>query len=93
VLHSIRILSDACETFRVFCVEGVQLDTVRISELVDRSLMLVTALSPVIGYDRAEAIAHKALADRTTLREAAVASGYIAAEQFDALVDPAKMVR
>jgi fumarate hydratase class II len=92
VLHSIRLLADACDKFRTYCVEGIELNQERISELVSRSLMLVTALTPVLGYDRAAGIAHKALAENTTLREAAVAGGYISAEEFDRLVDPSKMI-
>jgi len=65
----------------------------RIAELVERSLMLVTALAPHIGYDRAAEIAKKAHAERTTLREAAIASGHVSAEQFDALVRPGDMTR
>jgi fumarate hydratase class II len=91
-LHSARILGDACEKLRTFCVEGAQLDEDRINEYVDRSLMLVTALSPVIGYDKASAIAHDA--DRTgrTLRESALDSGFIKADDFDRIVNPAAMV-
>ncbi len=92
VLHSARILGDACEKLRQFSIEGITLDTERISTYVNESLMLVTALSPVIGYDKASAIAHKALDDNTTLREAALSSGYISAEQFDTIVVPAHMV-
>jgi fumarate hydratase, class II len=92
VLHSARILGDACEKLRQFSIEGITLDTERISTYVNESLMLVTALSPVIGYDKASAIAHKALDDNTTLREAALSSGYISAEQFDKIVVPAHMV-
>ncbi len=92
VLHSARILGDACEKLRQFSIEGITLDTGRISKYVNESLMLVTALSPVIGYDKASAIAHKALDDNTTLREAALSSGYISAEQFDTIVVPAHMV-
>ncbi len=92
VLHSARILGDACEKLRQFSIEGITLDTERISKYVNASLMLVTALSPVIGYDKASAIAHKALDDNTTLREAALASGYISAEEFDRIVVPAHMV-
>ncbi|WP_237570978.1 class II fumarate hydratase [Mycolicibacterium lacusdiani] len=91
-LHSARILGDACEKFREFCIEGIDVNRTRITDFVDRSLMLVTALSPVIGYDAASAIAHDA--DRTggTLREAALASGKISAEDFDRIVVPADMV-
>ena len=92
LLTSIRLLGDACDRFRSYGVEGIQVDKERIAEFVGRSLMLVTALSPVLGYDRAAAIAHKALTENTTLREAAVASGSISAEEFDRLVDPSKMI-
>ena len=91
-LHSARILSDGCETFRKYTIEGTELDQARIAQLLHGSLMLVTALSPVIGYDKAAQIAHKAHAEGTTLREAALASGLIDAGRFDAAVDPAKMV-
>jgi len=91
-LRGIQLLGDMCEKFRVHCVEGIELDRGRIDELVGRSLMLVTALSPVLGYDCAAAIAHKALTENLTLREAAVASGSITAEEFDRIVDPAQMV-
>jgi fumarate hydratase class II len=91
-LHSARILADGCEKFRVFSVEGTQLNEKRIAELVGNSLMLVTALSPVIGYDKASQIAHAALANDTTLKEAALKSGFIDEKQFDEVVDPQKMV-
>jgi fumarate hydratase class II len=91
-LHSARILGDGCQKLQTYCIDGTQLDNDQISQYVHRSLMLVTALSPVIGYDKASAIAHDA--DRTgrTLRESAVDSGAITAEDFDRLVDPAAMV-
>ena len=91
VLHSARILGDACEKLRHFSVDGTDLDHAKVSEYVQRSLMLVTALSPHIGYDKAAAIAHKADGDGTTLREAALALGVPAAD-FDRIVDPTKMV-
>jgi fumarate hydratase class II len=91
-LHSAAILTDACRTLREYCIEGIELNTRQIEEYVSRSLMLVTALSPEIGYDRASEIAHKADAENTTLREAALATGYVSAEDFDRIVDPAKMV-
>jgi fumarate hydratase, class II len=90
-LHSARLLGDACQNFRRFSVEDTQLNRARIDEMLDRSLMLVTALSPVIGYDKASAIAHKAHAEGLTLREAALASGFIDAKRFDEIVDPKKM--
>ncbi len=91
-LHSARILGDAAEKLRVHCIEGTELNRARIAELVDRSLMLVTALSPVLGYDAAAAIAHKAMVENTTLREAAIASGKITGERFDEIVDARRMV-
>jgi fumarate hydratase class II len=92
VLHSARVLGDACEKFRQFSVEGTRLNRQRIDEMVDRSLMLVTALSPVIGYDKASAIAHKANDEGLTLKEAALKSGYVDNQRFDEIVDPRKMV-
>jgi fumarate hydratase class II len=91
-LHSARILGDACEKLRRFSVEGTQLYRKRIDEMGGRSLMLVTALSPVIGYDKASAIAHKANDEDLSLKEAALALGYIDEKRFDEIVDPAKMV-
>ena len=91
VLESVRLLADGCQSFRVHCAEGIEPDRARIAELVGRSLMLVTALNPHIGYDKAAAIAKKAHAEGTTLREAALALGFVTAEQFDAWIDPPKM--
>jgi fumarate hydratase class II len=91
-LHSAAILADACRTFREYCVEGIELNQRQIDEYLGRSLMLVTALAPAIGYDRASEIAHKADEENTTLREAALATGYISAEDFDRIVDPRGMV-
>jgi fumarate hydratase, class II len=91
-LDSAALLAGACRAFRVFCVEGAALNAARIAEHVDRSLMLVTALSPVIGYDKAAEIAHKADQDGSTLRAAALALGYISAAEFDRLIDAAAMV-
>jgi fumarate hydratase, class II len=91
-LHSATILADACGKLRQYCIAGTELNRDQISTYVDRSLMLVTALSPVIGYDKASAIAHKANDEGTTLREAALATGYIDAADFDRIVNPAAMV-
>jgi fumarate hydratase class II len=91
VLHSARILGDACEKLRRYGIEGITPNTTRIGTYVNDSLMLVTALSPVIGYDKASAIAHKADDEGTSLREAAIKSGISAAE-FDKIVVPAHMV-
>jgi fumarate hydratase, class II len=93
VLRSARLLTDACARFREFCVEGIEANRARIAELVERSLMLVTALAPHIGYDRAAAIAKRAHAEGLTLREAALGSGYVTGEQFDRWVRPDDMVR
>jgi len=92
VLHAARILSDACVKLRKYSIEGITLDRSRIERFVGESLMLVTALSPVIGYDKASAIAHYALDRNTTLREAALKLGFVSAEEFDRTVDPQKMV-
>jgi fumarate hydratase, class II len=91
-LHSARILADACDTLRRFSIEGARINRKRIDEMVDRSLMLVTALSPVLGYDKASAIAHKANDEDLTLKEAALASGDVDEARFDEIVDPKKMV-
>ncbi len=91
-LHSARILADGCEKLRIYSVEGTQVDEKRVAEFVKNSLMLVTALSPVIGYDKASQIAHTAQKEGSTLREAAIKSGFIDAKQFDSVVDPTKMI-
>jgi fumarate hydratase class II len=92
LLNSVRILADACRSFREFCAVGIEPDRARINDLVSRSLMLVTALSPKIGYDKAAEIAKKAHHDGTTLREAALALGYLTPEEYDATVRPELMV-
>jgi len=91
-LHSAVILADACGKLRAYCIEGTELHRDQVDAYVSRSLMLVTALSPVIGYDKASAIAHKANDEGTSLREAALATGYIDAAEFDRVVNPAAMV-
>ncbi|HEX2940410.1 MAG TPA: lyase family protein, partial [Rhodopila sp.] len=91
VLHSVRILADGAEKFRLFSVEGTKLNRKRIDQYVGESVMLVTALSPVIGYDKASAIAHKAMEEDLTLRQAALQSGVSAAD-FDRVVVPRAMV-
>jgi len=92
VTHSITILSDGCTNFRKFLVEGTKPNVKKIKEYVDRSLMLVTALSPVIGYDKSSKIAHYALDNDLTLREAALKLGFVTEDEFDRVVDPAKMI-
>jgi fumarate hydratase class II len=91
VLHSATVLGDMCAKFTEYCVSGIELNRDTIAGYVDRSLMLVTALSPVIGYEKAAAIAHRALADDSTLRDAALATGFVDGDEFDRIVDPAKM--
>jgi fumarate hydratase class II len=91
-LHAARVLGDACEKFRRFSVEGTRLNSKHIGEMLGRSLMLVTALSPVIGYDKASTIAHKANDEGLTLKEAALKTGYVDEKRFDEIVDPTKMV-
>jgi fumarate hydratase class II len=92
VLHGARILADGAEKFRLYSVEGTELNRKRIDRYVGESVMLVTALSPAIGYDKAAAIAHDAMEHDLTLREAALASGAVTAAEFDRLVDPGKLV-
>jgi len=90
--HSITILTDGCTNFRKFLVEGTQPNRKKIKEYVDRSLMLVTALSPVIGYDKASKIAHYAMDNDLTLKQAALKLGFVTEDEFDRVVDPRKMV-
>jgi fumarate hydratase class II len=90
-LNSVRLLADACRSFVDHCVNGMELDMDRIAANVKNSLMLVTALSPKIGYDKAAEIAHKAHVERIGLREAALKLGYLSAEEFDELVRPESM--
>ena len=91
VLQSVRLLADACASFEEHCVSGLEPNLARIKEQLDRSLMLVTTLAPRLGYDRAAEIAKKAHREGTTLREAAVALGYLTAEEFDRQVRPERM--
>jgi fumarate hydratase class II len=91
LLQAITLLTDACRCFRVAMVKGMEPCSDRIQELVERSLMLVTALTPAIGYDKASAIAKKAHADGSSLRDAALALGYISREDFDRIVNPSVM--
>jgi fumarate hydratase class II len=92
LLHSAVLMADSCRNFREFCVVGLEPDRERIADLVQRSLMLVTALTPHIGYDKAAEVAKKAHHDGTTLKEAALALGYVNEEEHDRIVDPATMV-
>jgi fumarate hydratase class II len=91
-LQSVRLLADGMASFERHCARGIEANRERINELMERSLMLVTALAPHIGYDRAAAIAKRAHAEGTTLREAALATGYVTAEEFERWVQPARMI-
>ncbi|HEV2264381.1 MAG TPA: class II fumarate hydratase [Stellaceae bacterium] len=91
LLQSIRLIGDATASFAANCVDGIEADVARIDELLSRSLMLVTALSPHIGYDKAAEVAKKALKDGTTLREAAIALGYVSGRDFDRWIDAKAM--
>ena len=92
IMHSITLMTDGCTNFRKFLVEGAEPNRKKIREYVDRSLMLVTALSPVIGYDKAAKIAHFAVEHDLTLKEAALKLGFVNEKEFDAIVDLRKMV-
>ena len=91
--HSITLMTDGCTNFRRFLVEGTKPNLKKIKEYVDRSLMLVTALAPVIGYDKASKIAHHAMDHDLTLKAAALKLGFVTEEEFDRIVDPTKMVK
>jgi fumarate hydratase, class II len=93
ITHSIRIMTDGCVNFRRYLIEGTKPNLRKINEYVDRSLMLVTALSPVIGYDRASKIAHYAMDNDLTLKAAALKLGFVTETEFDRIVDPKRMVR
>ena len=92
LLHSIRLLSDACSAFTDYMVVGLEVNTDKIKEYVDDSLMLVTALNPHIGYDKAAQVAKKALKECTTLKQACVELGFLTPEDFDKFVRPEKMI-
>lgn len=93
VLNSIRLLGDACESFREHCVEGTKANVQQIKKHLDNSLMLVTALNPVIGYDNAAKIAKAAHERGTTLKEEAIRLGLLDAKKFDEVVRPEKMIK
>jgi fumarate hydratase class II len=93
IMQSITLITDGCTNFRRFLVEGTQPNRKKIAEYVDRSLMLVTALAPVIGYDKASKIAHHAMDKDLTLKEAALGLGFVSESDFDRIVDPMKMVK
>jgi fumarate hydratase class II len=92
IMHSITLMTDGCTNVRKYLIEGTKPNVKRIQEYVERSLMLVTALSPVIGYDKSSQIAHYALENDLTLKQAALKLGFVTTDEFDRVVDPAKMV-
>ena len=92
LLQSIRLLADGCRNFNQHCIEGLEPDAARMAEQLERGLMLVTALNPHIGYDKAAQIAKKAYAENTSLRQAALALGYLSNEEFDSWVRPERML-
>jgi fumarate hydratase class II len=92
VLQSVSLLADACESFNKNCVVGIEANRERISKLLNESLMLVTAMNPYIGYDKAAAIAKKAHKEHTTLKEAALKLGHLTEKQFDEWVRPENML-
>jgi len=92
LLQSIRLLADACRSFTDSCVAGIEANMERIHELLNESLMLVTALNPVVGYDNAARIAKKAHQEGKTLRDAAVELHLVTAEEFDRAVRPERMI-
>jgi fumarate hydratase class II len=92
LLQSGRLIADACVSFTDNCVVGIEPNRPRIKQLLDQSLMLVTALNPHIGYDKAAKVAKKAHAEGTSLKEAAIALGFLTAEEFDKFVRPEQMI-
>ena len=92
ILQSIKIMSDSTKSFAKYCVSGIKADKKRIKELLDNSLMLVTALAPHIGYDNAVKISKKAYKENITLKEAAIKLKLISSKKFDELIKPEKMV-
>ena len=93
ITDSVTLMTDGCTNFRKFLVEGTKPNLKKIKEYVERSLMLVTALAPVIGYDKASKIAHYAMDNDLTLKAAALQLGFVTEAEFDQVVDPKKMVK
>ncbi len=92
-LHSVTLISDACHGYVEYMIKGIEVDREKVSSHVNNSLMLVTALAPKVGYDKAAKIAHTAHVEHTSLREAALKLGFLSGEEFDQLVKPEKMTR
>ena len=92
ILQSIDLLSDSTKNFALYCIKGIKADRVKIKQFLDNSLMLVTALAPIIGYDNSAKIAKAALKNNTTLKEEALKSGLINEKDYHKIVDPKKMI-
>ena len=92
ILQSIDLLADSSKNFGLYCIRGLKADKIKIKEYLDRSLMLVTALAPHIGYDNSARIAKLALKNKTTLKEEALKTGLIKEKDYDRIVDPRKMI-
>ena len=92
ITHSMTLVTDSCENFRNFLIEGTKPNLKKINEYVGRSLMLVTALAPVVGYDKASKIAHYAMDNDLTLKAAALKLDFVTEDEFDRVLDPRKMV-
>ena len=90
-LHSVRLLADSCRSFREHCAAGIEVNRSQIDKYVKNSLMLVTALSPLVGYDKSAKIAHTAHVDHSSLRAAAIKLGFLTGEEFDHWVKPEEM--
>ena len=92
-LHSVTLITDACHGYVDYMIKGIEVDRAKVDTNVKNSLMLVTALAPKMGYDKAANIAHTAHVDRSNLREAALKLGYLTGEEFDQLMKPERMTR
>jgi fumarate hydratase, class II len=92
-LHSVRLLADSCHSFTEHCATGIEVNRSKVDYDVQNSLMLVTALSPIIGYDKAAKIAHEAHVDGSSLKKAALKLGFLTGEEFDKWVKPEEMTR
>jgi fumarate hydratase, class II len=92
LLHSVRLLTDSCHSFKTYCVDGLRINHSQIHHHLNNSLMLVTALSPKIGYDNAAKVAKKAHAEGKTLRQVCIEMGLLSGEEFDKTVRPEKMI-
>ena len=93
ILQSIEIMGDSAKTFSLYCVKGIKANKMRIKQLLDNSLMLITALAPKIGYDRAATIAKTAHKNGTTLKEEVIKAGLVSEKEYDKIMNPLKMTK